>query len=205
MNQCKDILNQIAFYLDDELEGGERTEFDAHLDSCESCREIFSRRRRFFESVRECNPLYSATPELRARVEQILSGAAYSHNTPAKLRHRIQRSLRIPGSGSARFANARSIAALFALVLVTGWGIIESLKARPSPPSHFAMMAVDTHQRHLRDQLPLEIVSDVPEEISGWFAGKVPFSVTLPNYQESSGQEKLYSLEGARLVGYNDG
>ncbi len=92
-----------------------------------------------------------------------------------------------------------------ALVLLIGWGVTEYLKTRPNPPSHFAMMAVDTHQRHLRGQLPLEIGSDVPEEISHWFAGKVPFSVKLPNYQESSGQEKLYSLEGARLVGYNNG
>jgi hypothetical protein len=30
----------------------------------------------------------------------------------------------------------------------------------------------------------------------------VDFSVQLPNYQESSGQEKLYTLEGARLVGF---
>src|SRR5436189_3180285 len=67
------------------------------------------------------------------------------------------------------------------------------------------MMAVTTHLRHLRGQLPLEITSDLPEQISKWFVGKVPFSVELPNYQESSGQAKLYSLEGARLVGYNDG
>ena len=26
----------------------------------------------------------------------------------------------------------------------------------------------------------------------------------LPNYQESSGQEKLYTLEGARLVGFSE-
>ena len=42
----------------------------------------------------------------------------------------------------------------------------------------------------------------MPEQISAWFAGKVPFSVKLPNYQEISGQEKLYKLEGGRLVGY---
>jgi len=66
------------------------------------------------------------------------------------------------------------------------------------------MMAADTHQRHIRGQLPLELVSDVPEQISNWFAGKVPFTVKLPNYQESSGQEKTYRLEGARLVGYKN-
>lgn len=205
MNQCEEIRNQIAFYLDDELEGGDRTEFDEHLRACETCREIFERERRFFESIRDCSPLYAAPPELRARVEQILSAAPSPHATPAKLLHRIQRSLRLPGSRFTGFLNPRTVAALLAAFLLIGWGLIEYMKTRPSPPSQFAMMAVATHQRHLREQLPLEIGSDVPERISNWFAGKVPFSVKLPNYQESSGQEKLYRLEGARLVGYNNG
>jgi mycothiol system anti-sigma-R factor len=205
MNQCKEILNQIAFYLDDELEAGERTELDAHLRGCESCREIFERQQRFLESVRDCSPLYSAPAELRARVEEMLSAAPSPHTTPPGLRHRIQRSLRLTVSRPNRHINARVGVALLALVLLIGWGIVEYMKSLPNPPSHFAMMAVDTHQRHQKGQLPLEIGSDVPEEISNWFAGKVPFSVKLPNYQESSGQEKLYSLEGARLVGYNNG
>jgi hypothetical protein len=75
-------------------------------------------------------------------------------------------------------------------------------KLRRRPPSDFALMAIDTHERHQRGQLPLEITSDAPRDISAWFAGKVPFSLELPNYQELSGQEKLYELEGARLVGY---
>jgi hypothetical protein len=74
----------------------------------------------------------------------------------------------------------------------------------PASPSEFALMAADTHLRHIRGQLPLEISSETASQISGWFANKVGFSVKLPNYQESSGQEKLYRLEGARLVGYKD-
>jgi len=66
------------------------------------------------------------------------------------------------------------------------------------------MLAVDTHLRHLRNQLPFEIKTDSPEQISNWFVGKVSFSLKLPNYQESSGQEKIYQLEGARLVGFKD-
>ncbi len=66
-------------------------------------------------------------------------------------------------------------------------------------------MAVDTHQRHLRGQLPFEITSDSPTAISDWFKGKVSFRVEeLPNYQEESGQEKLYQLEGARLVSFHN-
>jgi hypothetical protein len=73
-----------------------------------------------------------------------------------------------------------------------------------SGPSSFAVMAADTHRRYLRQQLPLEVSSDLPERISAWFTGKVSFPVELPDYQEQSGQVKLYKLEGARLVGYKD-
>jgi hypothetical protein len=80
----------------------------------------------------------------------------------------------------------------------------ESVKSLPNGPSEFALMAADTHLRHLRRQLPLEVVAVAPQEVSAWFRGKLPFSVTLPNYQEESGQEKLYTLEGARLVAFKN-
>ena len=53
-------------------------------------------------------------------------------------------------------------------------------------------------------QLPLEVESSEPEKISAWFENKVKFNVKLPSYQESSGQEILYTLEGARLVNYQN-
>jgi anti-sigma factor RsiW len=74
----------------------------------------------------------------------------------------------------------------------------------PAPVSSFALMAAETHLRHTRGQLPLEMVSEDPQRVSGWFTNKVNFSVKLPNYQESSGQDKLYTLEGARLVSYQN-
>ncbi len=42
-------------------------------------------------------------------------------------------------------------------------------------------MAAETHLRHTRGQLPLEIVSEAPQRMSDWFANKVKFSVKLPN------------------------
>jgi anti-sigma factor RsiW len=65
-------------------------------------------------------------------------------------------------------------------------------------------MAAGTHLRRTRGQLPLEMESSSPRDVSAWFSNKVNFSVKLPNYQESSGQEKLYTLEGARLVSYQN-
>src|SRR6267142_2324254 len=129
MNQCKEIRNQIAFYLDDELEGGERTEFDAHLRVCETCREVFVREQRFLESVRDCSPLYSAPSDLRARVEQMLDAAPSPHAAPPGLRHRIQRSLRLPTSRPTQLViNARGAMALLALVLLIGWAVTEYMK-----------------------------------------------------------------------------
>src|ERR1051325_3395070 len=63
-------------------------------------------------------------------------------------------------------------------------------------------MAVDVHIRHQKGRLPLEITSTSADAISQWFAGKVSFGLKLPNYQEVSGQDKLYNPEGARLVGF---
>jgi anti-sigma factor RsiW len=65
-------------------------------------------------------------------------------------------------------------------------------------------MAAETHLRHLRGQLPLEINSGAAQQISAWFNDKLPFTVQLPNYQELSGQKQLYELEGGRLVGFNN-
>lgn len=92
---------------------------------------------------------------------------------------------------------------LFLPILV--WQFVgPSEMSSTAQPSRFALMAAETHLRVTRKQLPLETESANPREISDWFANKVSFSVKLPNYQESSGQEKLYTLQGARLVGFQN-
>jgi anti-sigma factor RsiW len=204
MDRCKEIQAQMSFYLDDELQGAERAALEAHLRDCEACRPLFDRERLFLETVRGSQPLHVAPPELRSRIEKSLADSSAPDAAPAKLRYRVQRSLWQRGATTGLIdRRALAAAAIVVIALVIGfWGVREYRRQRPNPPSDFALMAVDNHQRHLRSQLPLEIVSDVPEQISAWFAGKVPFSLMLPNYQESSGQEKLYNLEGARLVGY---
>jgi hypothetical protein len=97
-------------------------------------------------------------------------------------------------------------AGLLVLVLpVVVWRIVrETETPSTTQPSKFALMAAESHLRHMRGQLPLEMASSSPQDVSAWFSNKVNFSVQLPNYQESSGQEKLYRLEGGRLVGYEN-
>lgn len=197
----------MTFYLDDELQGAERSALESHLSGCEACRRLLESERRFLEAVRGSKPLHIAPAELRASVERVLSDSPSPDEASLELRQRIGRSLRGFGSTTSRLVTRRVVAATAVAavaLLLSIWVVTEYRTPGTRPPSDFALMAVDTHQRHLRNQLPLEIASEVPEQISAWFAGKVPFSVKLPNYQESSGQEKLYNLEGARLVGYKD-
>lgn len=186
MSHCNDCRVQMTLYLDNELGAAERAAFVAHLHDCAACREICQRERWLRESVRRAHPLPVAPSALRARITTQLAA--------------------IPPQRRRLFARINSVSgglAALLLVLVGVWGglfTLETLQTQAS--SEFALMAVDAHQRHRHGQLPLELVTDSPTTISHWFDGKVPFGLTLPNYQEVSGQNKLYRLEGARLVGF---
>jgi anti-sigma factor RsiW len=208
MNQCDNIRSQMTFYLDNELKGSEVDSVESHLDECAACRDVFDDERRFLESLRECSPLRVAPPELSNRVETILQEGPSVHAAPAELRRRIQRLLAQLGSSTSALIAPRYVPtaiAIVVVVLLAGlWYAARKSKSDSNHLSDFAMMAINNHQRHLRGQLPLETASDEPDGISNWFSGKVSFGVKLPNYQESSGQEKLYELEGARLVGYKN-
>lgn len=191
MSSCAEIQSRLTLYLDRELEGDERSAFEAHLHTCEKCRSIMDSEQRFFETIRQARPLHAAPLTLRERVRSIVveNRAATGDGHPGFFsQHRI-----LIGA---------LCAASIILMLTVGTWLFKPRGGVINGPSDFALMAVETHLRHVRGQLPLEITTSLPAEISQWFGNKVRFSVKLPNYQDSSGQQKLYRLEGARLVGY---
>ena len=196
MRKCDDIRNRLTLYLDDELSAEERAPIEAHLSKCESCAAIFARELDFLNVVRESGQLHVAPPELRAKVQQIVNeGQKLSAVVTGDRRRVPYRWIWL----------AAAAAALLLLLPVLLWRTVRrSNTPEVRQPSSFALMAADTHLRHMRGQLPLEMESESPQQISSWFVNKVNFSVKIPNYQESSGQEKLYTLEGARLVGYQN-
>jgi len=201
LNRCRQTIAQFDFYLDDELQDEDRALVDAHLAVCADCRKAFKRRSAFYQAIRRCRPLYVAPPPLRERVEKLLNVEADSYRASESLRQRVAASRR----RAVRPAHLAG-ATLLALVLIAGmWaGTRLERHAGSRERGNFAAMAVDNHRRHLRGQLPLEIRSRSPAEISTWFAGKIPFNVELPGHQESSGAEQIYTLEGARLVAYEN-
>jgi len=183
-------------YLDDELQGEERGVVEAHLADCESCAALFARELNFLNAVRESATVHVAPPELRAKVQKILSDGPKVASIAEVSRPR--RASRVS------WLVAAAAALLLLLLPLVVWRINRQSNIPALKASSFALMAADHHLRHMRGQLPLEMETESPQQISSWFLNKVNFSVKLPNYQESSGQEKLYTLEGARLVGYQN-
>jgi anti-sigma factor RsiW len=209
MNSCEQIRDRIAFYLDNELHGDEQRAFEAHLQACLACRRLCEQERGLLKTIRDAAPLYQAPSPLRERVEALLDHSPAPHKAPTGLRRRVQQTLGQDGASAFRLTGSRRRLAIAVTLLVLLFAAVVYLTGRKktvvhSHPSDFALMAASTHQRHLHEQLPFEVVSDSPERISGWFAGKVSFGFKLPNYQEMSGQEKLYKPEGARLVAFNN-
>lgn len=190
MINCEDIRDRFTLFLDNELQGGEQTLIATHLDQCESCRVALEAEREFVEEIRLARPNHQASSELINSVTSILD----QHHLNVEPR-RSRRQLVL------------AIAAMFLVLMlpVVIWQFMSLGEAQlVGRPSAFALKAADTHLRVTRGQLPLEVETANPGEISQWFANKVNFSVKLPNYQESSGQDKLYSLEGARLVNFQE-
>lgn len=190
MKNCADIRERLSLYLDNELQGDERAAFAAHAQACQSCASFIEKERTFLNAIRGSGPLHVASPELRARVAEIMSEPA---------------SAVVPQPARLKWILPIAAAVLVLLVPLVVWrGMRQSRGTVNGGPSGFALRAAENHLRHVRGQLPLEMESTNPDDISAWFANKVNFNVKLPSYQESSGQEKLYTLEGARLVSYEN-
>lgn len=198
MKGCDDTRASIAFYLDDELCDADRSRFEAHVAACAECRDALDAERNLLGEVRRSAPLYTAPDSLRSEVERVLRDAPVPLVAPPGLRRRVESSL----GAADRRRRAVAAAAAVVLAVMAIWAV--ATHEAPAPSSEFARMAVDVHMRYLRGGLPLEIETSSAAAVSAWFVDKVPFRLELPNYQEISGQDRLYTLDGARLVGFED-
>jgi anti-sigma factor RsiW len=202
VNHCDINLARIDLFLDDELTGGELEAFNRHVQECSSCREELIERRRFLERVRAARPSYSVSAELRREVAAILGEPAGSGTVPAP-GLAVRRST---GKNRVWFAwlFRRPIPALVALLLtIAGVALLARLSLTEARANAFVDMAAQTHRQQLAGQLPLEVRTTSPSEITAWFADKVPFQFRLPTYEEVDGQAQKYELTGGTLVEFN--
>lgn len=178
---CDNPRVLVSAYVDGELVGEDSEAFERHVSGCRCCRVALDRERELVELVRTAGPLQAASPELRRRVERALRPDA-------------------PRRSRRWLLAAAVLLAAAALLLSTG------PRLRPladTPASELATLGVDTHLRHVRGQLPLEVRSERTRDVAGWFRGRVPFQLELPEYPVGPGERKPYALVGARLVGFH--
>src|SRR5262249_28844731 len=146
--------------------------------------------------------------DLRRRIEELASrGGLRTASAPEP---GLRPLAALPTTASQhRFSRIQRVASVSAIgILLTLLGICyfrspQGLQ-QARLPSEFARLAVDSHQQHLGGGLDLQISSTSPEAVSTWFANQVSFKVELPNYQEASGQDQLYRIEGGRVVEFKN-
>jgi anti-sigma factor RsiW len=183
---CDSLVVLASAYVDGELVGGELEAFEAHLGECGRCRAAVDEEHALLDLMRAAGPLHRAPAGLRAAVGHALAAAA-------------------PPRRWLPLVAAGLVAGLVAAVAGALWtrGPVPRPALSSAGSSEFASLAVDTHLRHVRGQLPLEVRSERPQEVTGWFGGRVPFHLELPDYPVGLGQRKPYTLIGARLVSFH--
>jgi anti-sigma factor RsiW len=199
MSSCDESSLKALRYLDDRLQGAELDDFRAHLEVCSNCRANVETERALSRLVNRSRPLYSAPPALRARVAAMVEEYA----APSRARvNPYQSILRIVKSGFAdparRVTTLRLLAAILAVTAVVLVFVPNAV--RQARASNYVETAVAAHRHYLDGDLSLGIRSDSPEQVTSWFAGRVPFQFRLP--QSTADSVPVYQLAGASLVSY---
>jgi len=204
MSACDDYRSMIPLYLDGELRSVEAEDFRAHIAGCAECRRLLAEEEALSELLHRARPLYEAPDTLRARVSGILSSEGYSGvSAPERLRRRIRRLLASPLTSFAqpgfRWKSLTGVALVTILTLLFIPPLVQNVRANA-----FVEAAAETHRSYLAGNLPMEVQTSSPAEVTAWFAGKVPFHFRLPESQQTAGGQPIYRLMGSRLVNFRD-
>jgi anti-sigma factor RsiW len=202
MIACDEYCAMVPLLLDDELRGIEAERLRQHIASCANCRQFLAQEQTLSQLLRRSRPFYQASGALRARVTGILSSEAYAGvRAPQRLRLRILRILASPLRGFAqpivRWKQLTAVALVTLLAFLSIPPMVQRVRANA-----FVETAAATHRSYLEGNLPMEIHSSSPAEVTTWFAGKVPFHFQLPESQQTASGPQTYRLMGARLVNF---
>lgn len=199
MNPCDEYVVKTLRYLDNDLKGQELEDFRSHLKSCSNGQERLDAGRALSQTLHRSRPLYSAPLALRERV----AAAVIQHE--GRVEDRVdRRARRMFGEGlSGVFGRLSSwrVLAPVAVVLVLCLAIVPDT-VRHVQAASYVETAVKTHRNYLSGNLPFGLRSSSPEEVTAWFAGKVPFDFRLPAAESASEKNPAYRLTGAALANY---
>ncbi|HEV2488379.1 MAG TPA: zf-HC2 domain-containing protein [Candidatus Acidoferrales bacterium] len=153
---CESWQRDIEAYADGELSPERRREFDMHIRECASCAADVAARMQFKSAVKRAGRRYSASTELRRRIEQQI--------TP---RASLWASVWVPALATAAVV----------LLVIGVWKVNRQAAPLPSAISE----VVDLHVAALASANPVDVISTDEHTVKPWFEGKLPFEVNVPD------------------------
>ena len=168
---CDSWKTQLDTYLDGELPSEQIRTFDTHVHSCSSCAADALARVQMKRNVQIAGKRFTASTDFRQRVRSSIA-------------RKPQRGISV----GWMFAAALSLLVVASL-LSTYFGVQRF--RRNQVYSEIA----DLHVATLASPSRVDVVSSDRHTVKPWFQGKIPFSLDLPELQNSE-----FSLLGGRLT-----
>lgn len=171
---CREVMERLSPFLDDELDPVASREVSLHLESCPTCAAALDQQRNLGESLRDLE-YYRAPDLLRARVLRDVRAAG------REVAH-----ARV-GTSSWRWLSA--VAAIVAAVGGAWW-----ITTLPGADDLTAREAVSGHVRSLMANHLTDVASTDQHTVKPWFAGKLDFAPPVTDFAGAG-----FPLVGGRL------
>lgn len=167
---CDIWQDKIDAFVDDELPTGDVREFESHLRTCSACAAEVVARQRLKSETRAAGLRYEPSSKFQAQI-----------------------AARVGGKRKAVWAwwpAAVGVAAALVVAVFAGqaWN-------RQQAQNAMVAQLVDQHVATMASANAVDVVSDDSHNVKPWFNGKVPFSVDIPNLENTA-----YTLVGGKFA-----
>ena len=204
MNSCDEYAIKALRYLDNDLEGQERADFISHLAACVNCRAHVEAEKELSATLHRVRPLYSAPIGLRDRLAMATIETPASSGAQGSIYRQGSRILRPRLSGVLHSLPNWRVLAPAAVAIGLCLAIVPNIERRVQAASYIKT-AVARHRSYINGDLRQGLESGSPQQVTAWFAGKVPFDFRLPAAESAPEKDLVYRLTGATLVHYKGG
>jgi anti-sigma factor RsiW len=169
---CEQWQSQLDAYLDGELGADGMRALDGHLRSCPSCTADALARVQMKRSIKTAGARFTPSAEFRSKMQKSIA--------PRRSR----------GWSLGWRLAAASLAILLIVGAVTSYAGWQGLRRE-----HVYSELADLHVSTLGSANPVDVVSSDRHTVKPWFQGKIPFTFSLPELQNSD-----FTLLGGRVA-----